>query len=158
MKLTELQGTLLIKERKINHINIIKSKIESKLHGLKARTETIDNLITFETIKIPINSGRGYQSSNIKLLRIYKDGYIDIEKLRNSIQINWSVKLIDLYFISLCFSAILGVVVLFTTDVESIFVIASTIAFFLTFVFLGILYIKYKLTDLIESCVYPNYN
>jgi hypothetical protein len=158
MKLTELQGTLLTKERKINHINIIKSKIESKLHGLKARTETIDNLITFETIKIPINSGRGYQSSNIKLLRIYKDGYIDIEKLRNSIQINWSVKLIDLYFISLCFSAILGVVVLFTTDVESIFVIASTIAFFLTFVFLGILYIKYKLTDLIESCVYPNYN
>jgi hypothetical protein len=156
MKLPELHGTLLIKERKINHINTIKSKIESQLHGLKARTETIDNAITFETIKISMNSGYGYKSSNIKLLRIYKDGHIDIEKQRNSIQISWSVKLIDLYFIALCTSVVLGLIVNFTMDVVSVFVMALCIVFFLLFVFLGTLYIKYKITDLIESSVYPN--
>ena len=156
MKLPELHGTLLIKERKINHINTIKSKIESKLHGLKARTETIGNVITFETIKIPMVSGFGYQSSNMKLLRIYKDGHIEIEKQRNSIQICWSVKLIDLYFIALCAAVILGLVVNFTTEVKSIFVITLSIIFYLIFVFSGFLYIKYKITDLIESSVYPN--
>lgn len=43
-------------------------------------------------------------------------------------------------------------------SIELVFSIGFGIAFFLMFVFLGIQFIKYKLSDLIESSVYPNYN
>jgi hypothetical protein len=158
MRLPELHDKLIIADRKINDLNTIKSKIESQLHGLKAKTIIVDNVITFKTISGIMPSGFGYKSSNLTLLRIYKDGSIVIEKHKNSLQFKWTVSLDNLFFLAFFSSIIAGVVTYFTTSVESIFVVATSFGYFLIFVFLGILFIKYKLNDLIESSVYRNSN
>jgi hypothetical protein len=158
MKLPELHDTIVITERRINDIHTIKAKIESKLHGLKARTIIVDNVISFKTVNVIITSGFGYRFSNITLLRIYKNGSIIIEKHKNTLQINWIVNLNNLFFLAFCSSTILGMLEHYTTSMESIFVAVTSIGFFLLFVFLGTQFIKYKLTELIESCVYRDSN
>lgn len=158
MNLLELHDKLFITERKINDLNTIKSKIESKLHDLKAKTIIVDNVITFKTVHVTIPSGFGYRFSNITLLRIYKDGSIIIEKQKNSLLIKWIVNLKNLFYLAFCSSTILGVVEHYTTSMKSIFVAIMSTGYFLLFVFLGIQYIRYRVNYLIESSVYLNSN
>ena len=155
MRFTEVSDTLNITERKTNSIPIIKSKIESHLNAWKARTILTDNVIAFKTINIYL--GRGYIDTNPILLRIYKEGKIIIDKEGSSLKIRWTVKLDTLYFLALCPSIILGIITLLTEDIQLIYAIFIGLAFFLMFIFMGILFIKYRLNDMIYSCVYPNY-
>ena len=155
MRFTEVSDTLNITERKINSISTIKSKIESHLNAWKARTILTDNVITFKTINIYF--GPGYINTNPILLRIYKEGKIIIDKEGTSLKIRWTVKLDTLYFIALCPSIILGIITLLTEDIQLIYAIFIGLAFFLMFIFMGILFIKYRLNEMIYSCVYPNY-
>ncbi len=154
MKLFELHDALVITERRINDIHTIKAKIESQLHAMKARTIKTDREITFKTI--PNILPWGYIDLYPTLLRIYKDGSIVIEKHKNSLEIKWTVKLDTLFFIASFSSLIFGIIIHFTMSLEFVYTIFASIGFFLIFLFLGILYIKYKITDMIESSVYPN--
>ena len=155
MRSNELSDTLIINERKINSIPIIKSKIESHLHAWLARTSSTDNVITFKTINILV--GPGYMDTNPVLLRVYKEGKIIIDKAGSSLRISWAVKLDTLYFIALCFSTLIFIITYSYCNIELIYALSIGLAFFLMLVFMGILLIKYKLDDMIYSCVYPNY-
>lgn len=156
MKLAELHDTLIISERKANDINTIKSKIESQIHTMKARSVITDNLITFSTSKFYLPTGSLKDRNDS--LRIIKEGEIVISKEGHSLKISWSVKLESLYFLAFCFSFVTGIAASLYLSTELVFSLSIGIAFFLMFVFLGIQFIKYKLFDLIESSVYPNYN
>lgn len=156
MKFPELNDSLVITARKINDINTIKSKIESQLHTMKAKSIVTDNLITFSILKFYMPSGSLKDRNDS--LKIIKEGTIVISKEGKSLKISWSVKLDSLYFLALCCSGVAGLAASLYLSTELVFSLSIGIAFFLMFVFLGILFIKYKLSDLIESSVYPNYN
>lgn len=156
MRLTELHDSLIISERKINDINTIKSKMESQLHTMKTRSVIIDNLITFSASKFYLPSGALKDRGDS--LKIIKEGTIVISEEGKSLRIGWSVKLDSLYFLALCCSGVAGLAASLYLSIELVFSLSTGIAFFLMFVFLGIQFIKYKLSDLIESSVYPNYN
>ena len=157
MRLSELSDTMIIPNKKTNSLPIIKTKIEVQLHEWKARTVTTDNVITFKTISVNTARGYGYKDSHNILLRIYKEGKIDIDKEGTSLKIRWTVKLDTLFFLALCPSVILGTIVLLTNNISWIFAIILSLAFFLAFIFLGILLIKYKFYELIYSSVFVNY-
>lgn len=153
MNLFELHGTEIITESKINDINTIKSKIESRLNSMKARTYVADNVITFSTLKFYVPSGslRDRRDS----LRIIKEGCIDISKESQSLKISWTVKLDSLYFLALCCSIVSGIVASLSRD--AVISVGIGIIYFLAFVFAGIVFIKVQLDDLINSSVYHNY-
>ncbi len=153
MNLFELRGTSIITERKINDISTIKSKMESRLNSMKARTDVSDNVITFSTLKFYVPLGNKWD--RIDSLRIIKEGRIGINKESHSLKINWTVRLDSLYFFSLCCSVIVGIFASIST--ELIISVSIGILFFLMFVFIGIVLIKAQLNDLINSCVYRNY-
>jgi hypothetical protein len=96
MNFFELRGTVIITERKINDINTIKSKMESQLNLVKARTNFNDNVITFSTLKFYVPIGNKWD--RIDSLRIIKEGRIGINKESHSLKISWFVKLDSLYF------------------------------------------------------------
>ena len=156
MRFAEISEQLIISERKINNISTINKKIESQLQAWKARTIVTDNVITFKTINIYL--GTGYIDTNIVLLRVYKEGKIIIDKVGSSLRISWVVKLNTLYFISLCFSTILFIIIFLFREIKLIFALSISLALFLMLAFLGIQLIKYRLNDMIYASVYPNYN
>lgn len=92
-----------------------------------------------------------------RILRIYKEGQIVIDKEGTSFKIRWTVKLDTLYFIALCPSVILGIIIHLTKEIELVYAIMMSLAFFGAFIFMGILLIKYKFTELIYNSVYVNY-
>jgi hypothetical protein len=155
MNFFELCGTSIITERKINDINTIKSKMETRLNSMKARTYVSDNVITFSTLKFYVPSGSLRDRNDS--LRIIKEGWIEINKGSHSLNIGWSVKLDSLYFLALCCSIVAGTVVSLYANTELIISVSIGILFFLMFVFIGIVLIKAQLNDLINSCVYRNY-
>ncbi len=155
MNLFELRGTSIITERKINDISTIKSKMESRLNNLKARTIINENVIEFKTIQIIL--GTGYINTNPILLRLYKEGNIVIDKQSRSLKITWTVKLDSLYFLALCWSIVAGTVVSLYVNTGLVISVCNGILFFLMFVFIGIVLIKIQLDNLINSSVYRNY-
>lgn len=154
MKFSELEGKLIITERKINDLETIKSRIESQLNALKIRTVMSNNVITFKTITIPI-SRTGYPLTSLILFRVYKEGALVFEKQKHSLKISWKVKLDSLYFLALIPSLLIGMISGFNAGI--VIALSFGFAFFLVFVFLGICSIRYKMTRLIYSCVYRNY-
>jgi hypothetical protein len=154
MRLSELSGTLIIsiRERERNSIPIIKTKIEAQLNALKARTIITENVITFKTINIILATRRF--DTNIILLRIYKEGQIVIDKEGKKLKICWAVKLDTLYIVALFSSIMAGLTASLYASVNLVSSVSFGIVFFLVFIFLGILLIKYKLTELIETSVY----
>lgn len=152
MKLNELSNTLTITERKINDINTIKSKIESQLNGLKARTNVSENVIVFKTINILALSG--YIETNPILFRIYKEGNIIVDKQKESLKITWTVKLDTLYVLAL---SIAFLSLIFTSFVIGlVFSIIFGLAVFFTLVFIGVLFILSSMNELVLSSVYKN--
>lgn len=154
MILSELNGTLIFSDTKRNNLLAIKTKIVSDLSALKDKTSVIDNTITFKTIGINIpwgNSTYGYL-----LFRIYKEGKINIEKEDDVLKIMWSVKLDTLYFLAIYCSIIAGITASLYVDTDFLSSVSIGIGIFILFISLGILLIKYKMTDLIEACVYGN--
>ena len=156
MNLFELRGTSIITERKINDINTIKSKMEVQLNSMKARTYISDNVITFSTLKFYGLSGSLMNRKDS--LRIIKDGCIDIHKESHSLNVSWIVKLDSLYFLSLCCSIVAVTAISLYATTELVISVSMGIMFFLMFVFIGIVFIKTQLDDLINSSVYRNYN
>jgi hypothetical protein len=154
MKFSELEGELIITEKRIDDLETIKSRIGSQLNALKIRTVMSDNVITFKTIAIPI-SRTGYPLTSLILFRVYKEGALAFEKQKHSLKIRWKVKLDSLYFLALIPSLLIGLISGFNAG--TVIALCFGIAFFLVFVFLGILSIKYKLTHLIYSGVYRDY-
>lgn len=155
MNLLELCGTSIITERKINDISTIKSKIESRLNLMKARTYVSDNVITFSRRKL--YSQLGILITRNESLGFMREGEIGIKKESHSLKISWTVKLDSLCFFSLCCSIISGTVVSLYANTELVLSICTGILFFLMFVFIGIVLIKAQLNDLINSSVYRNY-
>ena len=153
MNFFELRRTVIITERKINDINTIKSKMESQLNSMKARTYVSDNVITFSTLKFYVPSGSLRDRNNS--LRIIKEGWIDTNKESHSLNISWLVKLDSLYFLALCCSIVVGIFASIST--ELVISVSTGIVFFLMFVFIGIVLIKIQLDELINSSVYRNY-
>ena len=154
MRLSELSGTIIIPGIKGNSLLTIKTKIESELNALKARTDVIENVITFKTIGTIIASGTG-ESANV-LLRIYKEGKIVIEKEGNILKIRWTVKLDTLYVLAFYTSIIAGITASLYGNTNLLASVIIGIAFFLIFILLGVLLIQYKLNDLIYASVYSN--
>lgn len=154
MNLFELHGTEIITESKINDINTIKSKIESRLNSMKARTYVSDNVITFSTLKFYVPSGS--LKDRRDSLRIIKEGCIDISKESQSLKISWTVKLDSLYFLALCGSIVSGIVASLSSD--AVISVGIGIIYFLGIVFAGIVLIKVQLNGLINSSVYQNYD
>jgi hypothetical protein len=150
MNLFELHGTEIITESKINDINTIKSKIESRLNSMKARTYVSDNVITFSTLKFYVPSGS--LKDRRDSLRIIKEGCIDISKESQSLKISWTVKLDSLYFLALCGSIVSGIVASLSSD--AVISVGIGIIYFLGIVFAGIVLIKVQLNGLINSSVY----
>ena len=155
MNLFELRGTEIITESKINDINTIKSKIESRLNSMKARTYVSDNVITFSTLKFYVPSGS--LKDRRDSLRIIKEGCIDISKEIQSLKISWTVKLDSLYFLALCGSIVSGITVRLYANTELVISLCIGIMFFMMFTFIGIVLIKVQLDDLINSSVYLKY-
>jgi len=155
MNFFELRGIEIITERKINDLNTIKSKMESRLNSMKARTYVSDNVITFSTLKFYVPSGSLRDRKNS--LRIIKEGKIDINKESHSLNVCWSVKLDSLYFLAFCCSVVAATAVSLYGNTELVISVSIGIMFFLMFVFIGIVLIKAQLNDLINSCVYRNY-
>lgn len=155
MNLFELRGTLIITERKINDINTIKSKMETRLNSMKARTYVSDNVITFSTLKFYVPSGS--LKDRRDSLRIIKEGCIDISKESQSLKISWTVKLDSLYFLALCCSIVAGTTVRLYANTELVISVCIGIILFLMFAFIGIVLIKIQIDDLINSSVYRNY-
>ena len=155
MNFIELRGTLIITERNINDINTIKSKMESRLNSMKARTYISDNVITFSTLKFYAPSGSLRDRNNS--LRVIKEGWIDINKESRSLNISWLVKLDSLYFLALCCSIVAGTAISLYANAELVVSVCTGILFFLMFVFIGIVLIKAQLNDLINSSVFRNY-
>jgi len=155
MNFFELRGTSIITERKVNDINTIKSKIESRLNSMKTRTCVSGNMIEFKTISIL--SVTGYIETNPILFRIYKEGSIIINKQKEELKIIWTVKLDSLYFLALCCSIVAATAISLYANTELIISVSIGILFFLMFVFIGIVLIKSQLDDLINSCVFRNY-
>jgi hypothetical protein len=151
MNLFELRNSLTITERKINGIPLIKSKIESQLNALKARTNVSENEIDFSTIKVP-RSASGYTEANLTLFRIYKEGKIVIVKQKEELKISWTVKLDTLYVLALSIAFISFAFSIFVT--ELVFSMIIGIAFFLATVFIGILFILSAMNELVLSSVY----
>ena len=150
MKLNELSNTLTITERKINDFNTIKSKMESQLNGLKARTNVSENVIVFKTINILALSG--YIETNPILFRIYKEGNIIVDKQKESLKITWTVKLDTLYVLAL---SIAFLSLIFTSFVIGlVFSIIFGIAVFFMLVFIGVLFILSSMNELVLSSVY----
>lgn len=155
MNFFELRGTSIITERKINDIKTIKSKLESRLNLMKARTDVSENVIIFSTPKFYAPSGSLMNRSDS--LRIIKEGRIDIKKDSHSLNISWLVKLDSLYFLALCCSVIAGTAISLYANAELVISVSSGILFFLMFVFIGIVLIKIQVDELINSSVYRNY-
>lgn len=154
MILSELNGTLIFQDIKRNNPSALKAKIVSDLTALKDKTSVTDNAITFKTIGIYYpwgNSTYGYL-----LFRIYKEGKIVIEKEDQVIRIHWSVKLDTLYVLALFSSIAAAITAGLYADTDTVWSLITGIAFFLLFITLGILLIKYKMTELIEACVYAD--
>lgn len=156
MKLTELHDTLIFSERNINNLNTIKSNIEYRLNSMKAKTNVTNKEIRFITINIVSLSG--YVETNHLLFRIYKEGKIVINQDGNELKIRWSVRLDTLLILSLSSSSMLGIFLYFPMTMGFVGSILASFGIFLFFVFLGTQFIKYKMTELIESCVYRDSN
>lgn len=154
MNFFELRGTLIITERKINDINTIKSKMESRLLDLNARITKVDNGLTFSRSKL---YSQGTLMTRYESLGFMREGGIDINKESHSLKISWTVKLDSLYFFSLCWSIVAGIVISLFANTELVISVSTGILFFLMFVFIGIVLIKAQLNDLINSSVYRNY-
>ena len=90
-------------------------------------------------------------------LGFMREGGIDINKESHSLKISWTVKLDSLYFFSLCWSIVAGIVISLFANTELVISVSTGILFFLMFVFIGIVLIKAQLNDLINSSVYRNY-
>lgn len=154
MVLSELRNTLVFQGIKRNSLSALKANIVSNLTGLKDKTSVTDNTITFKTIEVYIpwgNSTYGYL-----LFRIYKEGKIAIEKEDHVLKIHWSVKLDTLYVLALFSSIATAITARLYADTDIVWSVITGVAFFLLFISLGILFIKYKMTELIEACVYSN--
>ena len=154
MNFFELRGTSISTERKINDVSTIKSKMESRLNSMKARTYVTDNVIAFSTLRFYVPSGSLRDRNDS--LRIIKEGWVDINKESHSLDIHWLVKLDSLYFLALCCSIVAGTAVSLYANTELVISVSIGILFFLMFVFIGIVLIKIQLDDLINSCVYRN--
>jgi len=150
MNLFELHNSLTIAERKINGIPLIKTKIESQLNALKARTNVSENKIDFKTIKILL--GPGYTEANPILLRIYKEGSIGIDKQGDSLKITWTVKLDTLYAMALSIAFISLIITSIATQLIFSFIIG--IAVFFAVVFIGVLFILATMNELVLSSVF----
>ena len=155
MNFLELRGTVVIIEGKINDLNTIKSKVESWLNSMKARTYVSDSVITFSTLKFCVPSGSLRDRNDS--LRIIKKGWIGIKKESHTLNISWMVKLDSLYFLALCCSIVAGITISLCINNELVISVCTGVMFFLMFVFIGIVFIKSQLDDLINSCVYRNY-
>jgi hypothetical protein len=155
MHFFELHGTSIITERKINDINAIKSKMESRLTALNARITKVENGLTFSRSKL--YSQLGILITKNESLGFMREGKLDFFKESHSLKISWAVKLDSLYFFSLCCSIVAGTVVSLFANTELVISLSIGIMFFLMFVFIGIVLIKAQLNDLINSSVYRNY-
>ena len=153
MKFLELERTLAFAARKLNDIETIKAKMKSQLTALRFRTDLTDNVVTFKTISIDRTSGFGYSHINYLLLRIYKEGKIVIDKEGKTLKIRWTVKLDTLYVVAICSSIVAGITSSLYLDIEPVISVSFGIILFLAFIFLGVQFIRYKLTDLINACV-----
>jgi hypothetical protein len=152
MKFNELHGLLTITEKHTNDLNTIKSKLLLRLNAMKARTNMVSGVIHFKTINIVSLSG--YVETNYLIFRIYKEGTIAVDKNTHELSFAWSVKLDTLLVLAFCSSAMLGICLYFPMILGFGGTILSCSGFFLLFVFSGTQFIKYKMTALIESCVY----
>jgi len=150
----ELRGTSIITERKINDINTIKSKMESRLLDLNARITKVDNGLTFSRSKL---YSKGTLMTKYESLGFMREGKIDVNKESHSLKISWTVKLDSLYFFSLCCSIVAGIISSLFANTELVISVSTGIMFFLMFILIGIVLIKAQLNDLINSSVYRNY-
>ena len=155
MNLFVLHGTSIITERKINDINTIKLKMESRLLDLNARITKVDNGLTFSRRKL--YSQLGILITRNESLGFMREGKVDFFKESHFLKISWTVKLDSLYFFSLCCSIIAGTVVSLYANTELVLSICIGILFCLMFVFIGIVLIKIQVEELINSSVYRNY-
>jgi hypothetical protein len=156
MKLLELHDTLIFSKKNINDLNTIKSKIQSRLNSIKARTNVTNGVIHFITISTM--SLTGYMETNHLLFRIYKEGTVAFDRNGNELKIKWSVRLDTLLILAFCSSSMLGFFLYFPMILGFVGSILASFGFFLLFVFLGTQFIKYKITELIESSVYRDSN
>lgn len=154
MNFFELHGTEIVTERKINDISTIKSKIESQLLDLNARITKVNNGLTFSRSKL---YSQGTLMTKNESLGFMREGEIVINKESHSLKISWTVKLDSLYFFALCCSIVAGTVISLYVNTELVISISIGILFFLMFVFIGIVFIKIQMDDLINSSVYLKY-
>jgi len=121
---------------------------------MKARTIVTNGEIRFITIKT--SSLSGYMETNHLLFRIYKEGTIAIDQGGKELKIIWSVRLDTLLILAFWSSFMFGVFLYFPMILGFVGSILASFGFFVLFVFWGTQFIKYKITDLIESSVYTN--
>lgn len=147
---------MTIDARKINEIKTIQTKMESQLNALMLRTILAGNVITFKEIGIGSATGFGYSSKSYLLFRIYKEGKIVIDKEGKTLNIRWAVKLDSLYVLAICSSIVAGITSSLYLNIEPVISVSFGIIMFLAFIFLGVQFISYKLSELIYDCVYQS--
>ena len=155
MNLFELHGTVIITERKINDINTIISKMETRLNALNAQITKMDNGVAFSRSKL--HSKSGTLITRYESLGFMREGKVDLFKESHSLKISWTVKLDSLYFFSLCCSIVGATLISLYENTELVISVCFGIMLFLMFAFIGIVLIKVQLDDLINSSVYRNY-
>lgn len=155
MKLLETQETLIITEVKINDLNTIKSKIESRLKPMKVWVYISDSTISFSSPSFYFPSCS--EGNRADALRIIKEGTIEFHKEHHSLHISWVVKLDSMYFLALCISVFAKFVMSLLLNIELVPSVSVAFILFLLLIYLGTQFIKDRMTELINSCVYKNY-
>ena len=155
MKLLETHETLIITEVKINDLNTVKSKIESRLKTMKVWVVLSDNAISFSSSSFYFPSCS--EGNRADALRIIKEGTIELHKEHHSLHIRWMVKLDNMYFLALCVSVLAKFAMSLLLNIELISSVCVAFILFLLLIYLGTQFIKDRMTELINSCVYKNY-
>jgi len=153
MKLLDLNGILTFNVKDVYDSFIIRSKIESRLNDLEIKTQFNDrNELVFKSVSFIVSSGS--QRSRLNALRFINEGKIYISKSDNFMKISWSVKLDNLYFISLCFSIGLWIVINSLSSINKTVLSGISLTFFLLFIYMGINIIKIRMKDIVNMSVY----
>lgn len=131
-------------------IDSLKTKVQHRLKTLECRTEMQEDCISFHRIvRYFPSSGPGKN----EILKFLREGRIEIKKVGPvRIEIEWEVKLEALLFITIWTGFIIGAGFGFVYSSIPIFILGGIFIFLIAY-FIGYIYIKNQIDDIIFTSI-----
>ena len=147
LKLRKLKQIALTEE---DSVEVIKYKYSKLLNIFGFRTGTESYGISFKRKIITItHSGE----NRVDAMKIFRDGNIYISAENNQLNVNWSVKLDSLYFLSSLISIVVGFMTSFFLNFQLFFSIITGLTVFVILNIIGILIINLKINEINNTCL-----